>query len=358
MMTKEKTTMDTPTLRILDTISSYLGDSLSINQLTERIKATYGTGHYANIYRKLQDLKKEGLLSLDIIGKSSIIKLNFQNYLLIDLLAEMEIEKKMEFLKARNDLFILLAEMDKSLNSMCSIKSISSINPVRNIKLNRIELLFLLRKASNYHDETVELYREMQKLQNKYNLRIDSLILDEDDFSYLVRSNEINPLREALTAKIVFFCPQAFWSEIRSISEESEIRTIRTETRPADISDLDLVYNLSRFGYKEFGSTLEQGKKFCIEYLVTALLLQSDARRTDAVPIVLAKNTFRSNLLTFLSQKFGTSGKLLRLSKALQNIKPNREVEKTTKLLEILNVNETQADERSILEKMRHYNAT
>jgi len=86
--------MDTPTLRILDTISSNLGDSISINQLTERIRETYGTAHYANIYHKLQKLKKEGLLSLDLIGRSSNIKLNFQNYLLIDTLAEMEIEKK------------------------------------------------------------------------------------------------------------------------------------------------------------------------------------------------------------------------------------------------------------------------
>ena len=74
--------MDTLTLRILDTLSSNLGDSLSINQLTERIRETYGTAYYANIYQKLQKLKKEGLVSLDLIGRSTNVKLNFQNYLL------------------------------------------------------------------------------------------------------------------------------------------------------------------------------------------------------------------------------------------------------------------------------------
>ena len=63
--------MDTPTLRILDTLSSNIGDSLSINQLTERIKDTYGTAYYANIYQKLQDLKNEGLLTLDQMGRSN-----------------------------------------------------------------------------------------------------------------------------------------------------------------------------------------------------------------------------------------------------------------------------------------------
>lgn len=350
--------MDTPTLRILDTISSHLGDSLSINQLTERIKDTYGIAYYANIYKKLQELKKEGLLNLDNLGRSSIIKLNFQNYLLIDFLSEMEIEKKMEFLKNRNDLLIFLTEMDKSLNETCAIKSVSSINPAKNIKLNRIELLFLLRKTSDYHNETVTLYKEMLKLQNKYNLRIDSLILDEDDFSDLIKSDEINPLREALSKKTTFFCPQAFWSEIRAIAEETEIKSIRTETKPSSISDLDIVYNLGRFGYKEFGLKTEQGRKFCIEYLITALLLLDDPRRLEAIPIVLAKNSFRSNLLAFLSQKFGTGGKLLGLLRILQKIKPASEIAETIGILKIFKLEETRADEQSIMQKMRLYNAT
>jgi len=349
--------MDTPTLRILDTISSHLGDSLSINQLTKRIKDTYGNAYYANIYQKLQELKKEGLLNLDNLGRSSIIKLNFQNYLLVDFLSEMEIEKKMEFLKDRNDLLIILTEMDKSLNETCAIKSISSINPAKNIKLNRIELLFLLRKTSYYHDETVRLYNEMLKLQNKYNLRIDSLILDEDDFSDIIRSDEVNPLREALFKKTTFFCPQAFWSEIREIAENTEIKSIETETRPASIPDLDIVYNLGRFGYKEFGLKIEQGKKFCIEYLITALLLLDDSRRLEAIPIVLAKNSFRSNLLAFLSQKFGTAGKLSSLLRILQKIKSSNEIDETLDILKIFNLEETPIDEQSILQKMRLYNA-
>lgn len=305
----------------------------------------------------MQHLKKEGLLNLGLIGRSSVIKLNFQNYLLTSFLAEMEIEKEMEFLKKRHELHVFLEELEKSLNEMCAMKSISAINPAENIKLNRIELLFLLRKTSSYHDETVELYREMKELQNKHNLRIDSLILDEDDFSDLIRSNEINPLREALANKIAFFCPQAFWSEIRRIAEETEIKTIRKETRPTTISDLDLVYNLGRFGYKEFGSTLQQGREYCIEYLTTTLLLLGDTRRLEAIPVILAKNSFRSSLLAFLSQKFGTSGRLLGLLKILRGVRPKNEIDETIEIMEALNVEEISADQRSILQKMRLYNA-
>jgi len=305
--------MDASTLRIMDTITSSLGDPLSINQLTERIKDTYGSAFYANIYNKLQILKKEGLLNLELIGRSSNIKLNFQNYLLIDTLAEMEIEKKRKFLTERNDLFPFLAEMDKALSNSCAINSISSINPSRNIKLNRIELLFLLKDTPNYHDETINIYKQTLKLQNKHNLKINNLITDKRDFFDLSTSDEINPLREALSKKITFFCPQAFWNEIKEIAEKTEIRTIRPETKPASITDSDIAYNLNRFGYKEFGLHITQGRKICIEYITTALLLQEDARLIEAIPIILAKNNFKSNLLAFLSQKYETSGKLIGL---------------------------------------------
>lgn len=351
------TTMNTLTLQILDTLSSSLGDSLSINQLTERIRNKYGAAFYANTYKKLQDLKREGLLNLSTVGKSAVVRLNFQNYLLIDLLAEMEIAKKVQVLRERTELITLLAELDESLSEKCSIKSVSAIDLGTNLKLNRIELLFLLRKASSLHNEAIELCSEMQRLQNKYNLRIDSLILDENTLRSLLGPNEINPLREALAKEVTLFCPQAFWSEIKRIIDETEIAFIQTEIKPAKIPELDTLYNLSRFGYKELGSVIEQGRKICIEYIVTALLLQTDARRIEAVPVLLAKNDFNSNLLAFLSQKFGTSGKLLGLLKALQNIKPKREVEETTKLLGIYGVKKMQVDERSILKRMRLYNA-
>ena len=86
--------MDTTTFRILETTSTYLGKSFSINQLTKKIKETYGTAYYANIYKKLHDLETQGIMNLNKLGTSSIVELNFRNYLLIDFLAEMEIKKK------------------------------------------------------------------------------------------------------------------------------------------------------------------------------------------------------------------------------------------------------------------------
>jgi hypothetical protein len=269
----------------------------------------------------------------------------------------MEIEKKMNFLSKRNDLFSFLTEMDKSLTDNCAIKSISSINPLKNIKLNRIELLFLLRDIPNYHNETIELYKEMLTLQNKYNLKINNLIIDKQGFFDLTTSDEINPIREALSEKITLFCPHAFWNEIKEIAEKTEIRAIRLETKPANISDLDLTYNLNRFGYREFGLHFTQGKKFCIEYITTAILLKDDARRIEAIAIILAKNKFKSNILAFLSQKFQTAGRLIGILKILYKISPKSEIEETIDILKAFNAEEIPADEASIKQKLELYNA-
>lgn len=355
--------MDITTFRILDITSAHLSASFSINQLTEKIKETYGTAHYANIYKKLHDLQRQGILNLDHSGKSSIIRLNFRNYLLIDYLAEMEIMKKRKFLKTRNDIQIFLLEMEKAMRDMNSIGSICYAKPERNIKLNRVELLFLLRypekesARSAYQSDTARIYTETQKLQNKYNLRIESLVLDESEFHDLIESDEINPLKEALSDKIVIFCPQTLWREMKGTAEKTEIRTGETETKPAHISSVDLAYNLARFGYKEFGLTIEQGQKICIEYVITSLLVLNDARRIEAIPVIIAKNDIRSNLMIFLSQKYETSGRLLGLLKVLQHITPTKKIDETTRLLKILGAEEIQANEKSILQKMRLYNA-
>ena len=347
--------MDTPTLRILNILSSSLGEPPSINQLTQRIKTTYGTAYYANTYQKLQKLKKENLFHIENLGNSSSIKLNFHNYLLTDILAEMEIEKKLCFLTTQDALLPLLTELT-ALTEDYTIKSVTALNPIKNHKLNRLELLFILRKASD-HPRICELISQMLKLQNRYNYKINCLILEESDFQSQLSSDEANPLKESLGEKIILYNPYSFWSTIKEAAENTQIKPICASIKPADISDADLIYNLNRFGYKEFGFSIRQGKKFCIEYIITAILLQEDARRTEAIPIILAKTKHNSNVLAFLSQKFDTAGKLLGLLYVLQEIKPTSETQDTIAFLKAFNPEVLPADKESILQKMRLYHA-
>jgi len=61
--------------------------------------------------------------------------------------------------------------------------------------------------------------------------------------------------------------------------------------------------------------------------------------------------------LAFLSQKFEIAGKLMGLLRILHAIKPTRETAETIAFLETFDAGEIPADEESVLQKMRLYNA-
>jgi hypothetical protein len=197
----------------------------------------------------------------------------------------------------------------------------------------------------------------MLKIERKHNLKISSLILDEHDFFDLLTSDEVNPAREALSQQITLTNPQAFWSQIKEIAQKNQIRNLGPETKPLSISESDLTFNLNRFGYSEFGADFTLGKKFCVEYIVTSLLLREEARGIEAVAVILAKNRFNCNLLAFLSQKYQASPRLLGILKILRQTHPKPEVSQTIKILEATNSKELPADEVSIKQKLELYRA-
>ena len=173
----------------------------------------------------------------------------------------------------------------------------------------------------------------------------------------MLTSHEINPVREALNQHITLYNPQAFWRQIREIAQKNQIRTIHTETKPLSISESDITFNLNRFGYSEFGTSFVEGKKFCIEYIAISLLLKEEARGLDAVAVILAKNSFNSNLLVFLSQKYEVSPRLSGILSVLEQTNPKPEVGNTVKILKAINTQEFPADENSIRQKLELYNA-
>lgn len=352
--------MEETTFRIIDTLSRELGNPISISKLTERIKKLHGTAYYANIYRALQNLTREGAITLTKTGNTSIANLNFRNYLLLDLLTEMELRRKHELLK-RGELQILLMDLDARLRNMRRIESISLINPEQNLKLNRLEFLILLDrdlKDSSRLDYTLTIYELMRELQNKHNTKIDPLILTFDECLELLASEEINPLREMLPYAITIYSPSAFWNEIaRSSRKIHGIPLREKQTNPARIAERDLIHNLARFGYREIGPEIKEGTDICIENIITSLLIEKDARHTEAIPILLAKNKANYNLLIFLSQKYGLEGELLGILRALNSIKPSEERQGATRILEAMKIKEIRADEDSIRQKMRLYTA-
>lgn len=351
--------MDEATFRILDTLSREIGNTISIRQLTSRIRKHYGTGYYARTYNKLNDLSEQGLITITKAGRSSIPSLNFSNYKLIDPLSEIEIRKKREFLDESKTLQPFLMDMETFAHSNSLVESISIIYPERNARLNRAELLVLIRDSKESNPKQMaSVHRMMRDAHSKHNIRADALLLSTEDFAELLVSDEINPLREMLTNKITFHAPQAFWVEVAdALAKERRIRLLGTETNPSKIVERDLTFNLNRFGYREIGSKITEGEEICLEYIIASILMKGDARRINAIPMLLSKNAANYNLLTFLSQKYGLSGRLLGLLKVMRKMKPQKQIMVMIDVLGKIGAKEIEADESAIAQNMRSYNA-
>jgi hypothetical protein len=129
------------------------------------------------------------------------------------------------------------------------------------------------------------------------------------------------------------------------------------DINPAKIGKQDMTYNMGRFGYRELGKDMKQGDRLCLEYVITAMLISGDARRMEAVPVLLAKNRPSYGLLLFLCGKYGQLESLLGLLKTLVRIRRSKDAQDAVHMLEMLGNRARKTDERSVRQKMRLYNA-
>lgn len=371
--------MDKTTFRILDILSRNLGSAISINKLTSRIKEMYGTAYYKNIYDEIQELGEKGIIATPKFGKATMLSLNQSNSFAADMLLIMEIKKKENFLKDKPAISEFIERLLEIFDSGSYLtKSISLIRPRGNIKLNRAELFFLMweplqikelrgrewRKESK-EESMQRLYkieddiiRRLQISEKRFNIKIDPIILTEKELEQLISNEEINPAKYLLADQITLFNPQQYWRKMLGLSRRMQKAGIAEEEfNISKIKEPDIIYNLNRFGYKEFGTEIKEGKAICLEYIIISLMLKKDTRRIEAIPALIAKNEINYLMLLFLAKKYGQENKLLALLKALNKFKKNNETEQAINLFKIIASKEEKVDEKSIKEKMRLYNA-
>lgn len=353
--------------RILDTLSRDIGNPGSIRKITEKINGIHGSAHYPGVYSKIQELAKKKIIHIDKYGKSSVASLNFGNPLLIDSLAQVELIGKVRFLEGRRDWQTLILQLGGYLREYGTIGSILMINPETNARLNRIEFFILLRSHEN-KKELAGIRKTMGLLQRIHNIRIDCLMLDEASFGSLLRREDYNPVKGMMSDKIAIFCPQTFWLVIKNLLDRGiRVKVQEEPVLPTRISQQDIAFNLARFGYKEMGVDIVQGKPIGIEHLAASILIKKDSiRRLEAIPIIFAKNTdsINCNLLVFLASKFKVTRQLYMILKILDAVRPTKEVKQIMGEIKEEAVQKTAKDQRTVVlnlkemtRKMRLYNA-
>ena len=338
---------------------------MSISEITKNMNGIYGGTYYANTHEKIKELEKEGIVILTKAGRTSLVSLNFDNYMITDMLAEMELERKQDFLQKKQEMQMLMLEIDTYLHNIPLISYILIMYPDKNAKLNKVEMLVCLKESDDKKaiEETKIIVNTItETLQRIHNIRIDHLTLESKTFFDLLKSNENNTVREILHNKIAVLNPQNFWLEIKKMTENGmKISAILHETNPAKISEEDLVFNLARFGYTEIGSTIKQGQLLCIEYVITSIMFHHDARRIDAIPVIIAKNSKISyDLLLFLARKYGFCGNILGILCTLQSLVAceTKTINEPIRLLKAMKIKEIKVNTKSIKERLELYNAT
>jgi DNA-binding transcriptional ArsR family regulator len=340
--------------RVLDAMSRRVSDPVSIRQLTAEIERESGSAYYPNIYRALSSLRKEGIVAMEKQGKASIPSLNFANYLLLDTLTEMELQKKREFLKKWPDTWGFFESLERELGDMPSVGSILLLDPERNAKLNRAEPLVLTEEKVKAQEGKVE--KVTNEIGVRFNVRVDPLVVAGAELIERLRSPEKNPFKELLADMVVLHMPQKFWRLIRNaVVHGVRIKFDLDRTDPSKIGEKDMVHNLVKLGYRELGSETDGGQDFSVEYIISSALMGEDRRRIAAVPVLLAKNKVDYSLLVFLSQKYGFAEKLLGALVALIKVAPSREIERAVAGMSGSGVIPAKMDETHVRQALRLY---
>lgn len=340
--------------KVLDAMSKRVNAPVSIRQLTSEMGEESGPAYYPNIYRALSSLQKEGVVTMEKQGKASIPILNFANYLLLDTLTEMELQKKRDFLRKWPHTWALFESLERELGDLPSVESILLLDPEHNAKLNRAELLILTDGKDKAREGKAE--KAAHEMGTRFNVRVEPLVVAGAELIEGLRSPEKHPFKEMLPGMVVLYMPQKFWGLIRdAMVHGMRIRFDLDRTDPSKIGEKDLTYNLARLGYREIGSETETGQDFSVEYIVSSALLGEDKRRIVAVPVLLAKDKIEYSILVFLSRRYGFAEKLLGVLVALIKVAPSREIDHAVASMSGAGISPAKMDEAHVRRALRLY---
>jgi hypothetical protein len=279
-----------------------------------------GSAHYKNIYDAVKSLEEEGIAGVKSAGRTSLVSLNFENPETASILSIIEMERKRSFLREEPS----EADIVRALEEIDGLAIL--ISPQENLKLNLLEILYVTEEGS-----ASRIASELRELGKRHNRRIAPLILTAREFQGLLGSAESNPAKDSLSDRIIVSNPEGFWR----IVEAAAIVGTDALGKVEEIGKGELRYNLARFGYSGFGDERPRGRKINIESIIAACLLRKEARLTEAVPILLAKNQVNYRLLLHLAVKYGLTGKAGFLMETAAELSKKRDIRQALAFFEI-----------------------
>lgn len=308
-------------LLITETLLLHSRYSFSINGLAKKLQENYSRGSYSTVNIRIKDMEKEKKILIRKLGNTTLVNLNFEDFQILRSLYELEgykVNKIIAEYPFFNEIHNQLSKLfDQSRYSICSSYTRS------NLKRNRIELIFITYDIITDTDRQV-IARWIMETGIMKNIRIDYFIITMKKFKEYLQTEDFNYVKEVLYNRIVLVHSIDFWNSILPTLSKLENMDLKydndysTETDFTEISDDVIIYNLDRYGYKEFGPSYKIEKKISIEYLIMAILMKQNQRWYESVKVIANRNPAKLDLelLVFLCKKYSLLEKLIEIIKA------------------------------------------
>lgn len=224
--TIQNTKIDELSLDIIELVSKYPFELFTIDKIKESISKQVDT-NYATIYRKVESLVEQGILSKSMYGMASQIKLNLGSEKTISLLALIESKKLEEFLnKFKGLLGITLNEIIKDTKDTVEDKCIlifGSYAKGTQTKNSDLDVLVILEPSKYIQQQHFDNYLESIKKSMMGMLRINELkgapkinpiIVSNREHKEMVLNKEPNVAKETLLNHIILKGFSEYWREI------------------------------------------------------------------------------------------------------------------------------------------------
>ena len=311
-MNKEET-------KILSYLSDNFGDGGNILEMSKGIDKRYWPAYYPNIYNTARKLAKIGVIDIEHEGNSKLVRLNTENPLSTYYISEIENYKNQKIAIPKEMLSSIL-----NLSQKFDIFSICALDPERCLKINRLELLILIRN----HDESSYLLENVLQMESTYNIKIDPIILTPDEFAKLMKGGEMDLIKDLILSKNILYNSDGFWELIKQRKIDTSYRKLGKY--PQDLTSEELSYNYNRFGYR-LNESAKTSNKLSIELTIFSMSINEEIRIKYGAIILLYKNISKINLahLYYLYKRYDDlgifKGILLSLAK-LPDLQSNNEI--------------------------------
>jgi DNA-binding transcriptional ArsR family regulator len=348
--------------RVLDTLARTIGESHSLRSFADQVKNAHGTGHYPNVRNQLRRLQSEGIVTFEKAGRSKVPRLRFEQTGFPDTMAALELWRKRSLLDDEPTAREAMAKVEAKLTHDGRVRSMSLVDPERNVELRRLELLVLVQHSRQQAaggqqlERDLDLATRLADLENDTALRVDAWAAPADRFGERLTSPNANPAPRILRDQTCIWNPQALWRSVAASLPHGTGLAPSTPRRLSSVEEDQIAANLARWGYEERGREVaERSTSLCPEAVVVAALVADIPRWIGAAGLVLAKADFDPGLLTYLAKAEDQADRLAGIVEILHERDPDPEFEHTLQLLEALEVQPQRIEQAMVTDALDLY---